>query len=145
MPDGYADAPLGSLAYRVMIECKSAGEGVNDPDVFEAAKFKEPYGAKYCALVARAFSGEIELAKELQNHGVSAWTTDDLQTLLRINANTLELALFAAGFASDALDDLQWARHHGRAKRVRLIADAIVRTGWTTKKPTTAHPQKPQT
>lgn len=135
MPDGYADAPLGPLAYRAMIECKSAGEGVNDPDVFEAAKFKEPYRAKYCALVARAFSGELELAKELQNHGVSAWTTEDLQTLLRINANTLELeALFAPGFASDALDDLQWERHHGRAKRVRLIADAIVRTGWTTQK-----------
>ena len=71
--------------------------------------------------------------KELHNHGVSAWTVEDLQTLLRIGANPLEMkALFAPGFASDALEDLLWERHHGRAKRVRLIADAIVRAGWAT-------------
>ena len=39
-----------------MIECKSADEGVNDPSVFEAAKFRESYGAQFCALVARVFS-----------------------------------------------------------------------------------------
>jgi DNA primase len=132
-PDGYADALLGPLGYRTMIECKSADEGVNDPSVFEAAKFRESYGAQFCALVARAFSGEIELVKELHNHGVSAWTVEDLQTLLRIGANPLEMkALFAPGFASDGLEDLLWERHHGCAKRVRLIADAIVRVGWAT-------------
>jgi DNA primase len=135
MPDGYADAPLGPLAYRFTIECKSGGEGINDPGVFEAAKYKDPYEAKYAALVGRAFSGEIELAKELVNHGVSAWAIDDLETLLRIEADPLELeALFAPGFASDALDDLVWERHHGRAKRVRLICDAILRTGMTTQR-----------
>jgi len=133
MPDGYADAPLGPMSYRFVIECKSGDEGVNDPSVFEAAKYMEPYGAKYSALVSRAFSGEIELTKELQNHGVSAWTVDDLQTLLRTGANPLEIEkLFAPGFASDALDDLQWERRHGRAKRVRLIAESLLRTGWTT-------------
>lgn len=132
-PDGYADALLGPLSYRLMIECKSAGEGVNDPDVFEAAKWEQAYGAQFCILVGRAFSGEVALVKELQNHGVSAWTVDDLQTLLRIGTNPLEIrALLVPGFASDALDDLLWERRHGRAKRVRLIADAIVRTGWTT-------------
>ncbi|MBV9263672.1 MAG: hypothetical protein JO324_05060 [Candidatus Eremiobacteraeota bacterium] len=129
-PDGYADALLGPLGYRVMIECKSADEGVNDPSVFEAAKFREPFNAQFCALVARAFSGEIELVKELQNHGVSAWTVADLQTLLRIGANPLEMRpLFAPGFAADGLDDLLWERIHGKRKRVRLIADAIVRAG----------------
>ncbi|MBV8198044.1 MAG: hypothetical protein JO263_07910, partial [Candidatus Eremiobacteraeota bacterium] len=129
-PDGYADALLGPLGYRVMIECKSADEGVNDPSVFEAAKFREPFNAQYCALVARAFSGEIELVKELQNHGVSAWTVADLQTLLRMGTNPLELEpLFAPGFASDGLDDLLWERAHGKHKRVRLIADAILRSG----------------
>ena len=132
-PDGYADAPLGPLSYRTMIECKSGDEGINDPGVFEAAKFKEAYGAQFCALVGRAFSGEIEVMKELRNHGVSAWTVEDLQTALRMEANPLEIrALLAPGFASEALDDLVWERQHGRAKRVRLIADAIVRTGWTT-------------
>jgi DNA primase len=132
-PDGYADAPLGTLGYRFTIECKSADEGINDPSVFEAAKFKEPFNAQFCALVARAFTGEIEFTKELHNHGVSAWTIDDLATLLRIGANPLEIEpLFAPGFAADGLNDLVWERRHGRAKRVRLIADAIVRTGWTT-------------
>jgi Restriction endonuclease len=128
-PDGYADAMLGPLSYRVMIECKSGDEGVNDPGVFEAAKFKEAYGAQYCALVGRAFSGEIELVKELHNHGVSAWAVEDLQTLLRMNANPFEIRpLFEPGFAADGLDDLLWERRHGRRKRVRLIAEAIVRT-----------------
>ena len=132
-PDAYADAPLGRLGYRTTIECKSSNEGVNDPSVFEAAKYRDPYGAQCCALVARAFSGEIELVRELHNHGVSAWTVDNLETLLRMGANPFEIRpLFAPGFAADALDDLQWERGHGRAKRVRQIADAIVRTGRTT-------------
>jgi hypothetical protein len=132
-PDGYADALLGPLGYRTMIECKSADGGANDPDVFEAAKFGEAYGAKFCALVGRAFSGEIALVKELQNHGASAWTAGDLMTLLQIGSHAFEMRpLFTPGFASDALDDLLWERHHGQAKRVQLIADAIVRTGRTT-------------
>jgi DNA primase len=132
-PDGYADAPLGSLGYRVTIECKSSDEGINDPSVFETAKYKQAYGAQYCALVARAFSGEIELVKELDNHGVSAWTVDDLERLLRMDANPYEMwPLFEAGFAADALDNLCWDRVHGECKRVRLIADAIVRTGRAT-------------
>lgn len=132
-PDGYADAPLGPLGYRLTIECKSSDEGLNDPSVFEAAKYEDAYGAQCCALVARAFSGEIELVNELHNHGVSAWTVDDLERLLRIGSNPYEMRpLFAPGFAADALDDLCWEREHGRRKRVRLIADAIVRTGRTT-------------
>jgi hypothetical protein len=47
-PDGYVDATLGPLGYRAMIECKSGDEALNDPSVFEAAKFKEPYHAQYC-------------------------------------------------------------------------------------------------
>ncbi len=132
-PDGTIDAPLGPCAYRATLECKSANEGINDPGVVEAAKYREPFGAQYCALVARAFTGEIEFAAELHEHGVSAWAVHDLQTLLRVRANPLECrALFAPGFAADALDDLLWERSHGGAKRVRWIAEALVRTGWTT-------------
>lgn len=100
-PDGYADALLGPLSYRVMIECKSADEGVNDPGVFEAAKFKEPYGAQFCALVGRAFSGEIELVKELHNHGVSAWTVDDLAAVLRNRVDPYE-AIVRTGATTQA-------------------------------------------
>ncbi|HTU80680.1 MAG TPA: hypothetical protein VMF61_01035 [Candidatus Acidoferrales bacterium] len=132
-PDGYADALLGPRGYRITIECKSAGEGVNDPGVFEASKFRDSYRARYCALVGRAFSGEIEVVKELHNHGVSAWTIDDLQTLLRIAAGALEIEpLFTPGFAAEALDDLLWERRHGRAKRVRIVAESILRAGWAT-------------
>jgi len=132
-PDGYVDAMLGPLSYRSMIECKSGDAATNDPGVFEASKFRGDYGAQYCALIGRAFSGEIELVKELRNHAVSAWTVDDLQKLLQMGANSFEIRpLFAPGFAADALDDLLWERMHGRAKRVRLIADAIVRAGRAT-------------
>ena len=133
MPDGYADALLGPLGYRITIECKSGDEGINDPGVFEAAKFREPFGAQYSALVGRAFSGEVELVKELHNHGVSAWTVADLQTLLRLDADPVEMRpLFEPGFAGDALDDLLWERRHGRAKRVRIIAETLVRTAAAT-------------
>ena len=50
-PDGYADAPLGTLGYRVMLECKSGTAAKVSPDVFEASKFKDGYNAQYCALV----------------------------------------------------------------------------------------------
>lgn len=134
-PDGYIDAPLGRLSYRSMIECKSGDEGVNDPSVFEAAKYRDQFGAQHCALVARAFSSEISLPKELDTHGVSAWTVDDLVMLLHEGANPFELeAAFAPGFAKDAVDTLLWERRHGQPKRVRFIADAILRTGWTTQR-----------
>jgi hypothetical protein len=132
-PDGILDAPLGPIAYRCVVECKSSDEGINDPNVFESSKYKEGFGAQYCALVGRAFSGETSLVKELQNHGVSAWTVADLTALLREGSNPFEMrALVVPGFASDAIEDLFWERTHGQPKRVRLIAEAILRTGWTT-------------
>jgi len=130
-PDGYADAALGQLGYRVMIECKTGQYAVTHPDAFEAAKYKEPYNAAFCALVGSSFGEEIELAKELQNHGVAAFAVEDLQTLLRIRSNAFEMkALFAPGFAADALGDLVWERHHGLPKRLRFIQETIVRAGW---------------
>jgi DNA primase len=130
-PDGYADAALGQLGYRVMIECKTGQYAVTHPDAFEAAKYKDAYGAAFCALVGSTFGGEIELTKELQNHQVAAFAVEDLQTLLRIGSNAYEMkGLFAPGFAADGLADLVWERHHGRAKRLRFIEETIVRAGW---------------
>jgi len=43
-PDGYIDAPLGELAYRVMVECKTAGkQPIDTPDavVLTSPKFNE--------------------------------------------------------------------------------------------------------
>ena len=130
-PDGYADAALGQLGYRVMIECKTGQYAVTHPDAFEAAKWKEPYEAAFCALVGSSFGEEIELAKELQNHGVAAFAVEDVQTLLRIGSNAYEMKqCFVPGFAADALGDLVWERHHGRPKRLRFIEETIVRAGW---------------
>lgn len=60
---------------------------------------------------SRTFTGEIEFTKALETR-----------------------FLFEPGFAADALSDFLWERQHRRAKRVRIIADAIVRTGWLTQR-----------
>ncbi|MDQ2681751.1 MAG: hypothetical protein M3Y21_12160, partial [Candidatus Eremiobacteraeota bacterium] len=130
--DGYADAQLGPLAYRAMIECRTAsGDVVTQPDAVEAAKYRQAYNGQYCALVGPAFPDQVSLTSELQTHVVSAWTAGDLQTLLTIGSDPLEMrALFVPGFASDALNDLLWERKHGVAKRVRAVAQMICEAGW---------------
>jgi hypothetical protein len=44
-PDGYLDAMLGPLGYRVMLECKSSAKPLMRADVYEAAKYRDQYGA----------------------------------------------------------------------------------------------------
>jgi DNA primase len=130
-PDGYADAQLGALGYRAMLECKTAKSTAHDPDVFEAAKFRDAFHAQYCALVGPAFPEELKLTSELHTHGVSAWTLSDLRTALTIGANAHELrACFDPGYAADALADLIWERRHGLRKRVLTVANLIRSTGW---------------
>ncbi|MGH7747934.1 MAG: hypothetical protein ACREQ5_24710 [Candidatus Dormibacteria bacterium] len=126
-PDGVADAPLGTLGYRVMLECKTAGGArVTQPNAVEAAKWREPYHAQYAALIGPAFGGDAALASELQTHGVSAWTSDDLARLLALGADPQELrALCVPGFAEDRIAELEWQRLHGRPKRVAVIAEAL--------------------
>jgi hypothetical protein len=131
-PDGYADAALGVLEYRTMLECKTGGTVVSNPDALEAAKFKEAYGAQVCAIVGSRFSEKVELSTELQTHGVAAFCVEDLQQLLRVRSNPLEMRpLFDPGFASDRIGDLLWERLHGLAKRVRLIGEYVCEDGWT--------------
>ena len=129
-PDGYLDAPLGPLAYRVMVECKTAAATENsvvtEPNVVEAAKFREAYGAAYCLLVGPAFGAETAFAGELHTHGVSAWTVDDLAAVVHTGFDPEALrALFAPGLVVDVLDDAVWSAAHGEAKRVGAICDAI--------------------
>jgi DNA primase len=130
-PDGYADAALGTMGYRVMLECKTGDGAVKHPDTFEAAKYKDAYSAEFCALVGTTFGTEVELARELQTHQVSAWTIEDLQALLRLGASAYEMRpLFAAGFAADRIDDLAWERRHGFAKRVGYTARVLRESVW---------------
>jgi hypothetical protein len=57
--------------------------------------------------VGPSFGPEIELATELHNYGVSAWSVRDLTTLLHAQSNPNEMRrLFEPGFAEDAITDL---------------------------------------
>ncbi|HLI94496.1 MAG TPA: hypothetical protein VKT72_00235 [Candidatus Baltobacteraceae bacterium] len=130
-PDGYADAILGPMQYRVMLECKTARAQVTQPDCFEASKYRGAYGADYCAILGPEFSGELEFASELQTHGVSAWTVDDLRQMLTAGATAYELRdLFAPGFAADRVSDLLWDRKHGDVKQLKVICDLLRSAGW---------------
>lgn len=131
-PDGYADAQLGVLGYRLMIECKTAKGDVNQPDCVEASKFRGAYQADYCTIVGPAFTGKEELASELQTHDVTAFTVDDLRTLLTMNATAVEVrTLLKPGFAADFINDLVWERSHGVCKRISTIAYLVRREFWT--------------
>ncbi len=134
-PDGFADAPLGTMGYRVMFECKSGTTLQKGPDVFEAAKFKDAYRAKYCALIgSQSGTEQLEALSEIKTHGVSLWGADDIAYALRAGFGPLDLqAAFAPGaVAQEVLPDILWARDHGQTKRVRIIANIIRSAGWTT-------------
>jgi hypothetical protein len=150
-PDGIADAELGPLAYRVMMECKSAlhfdnpkhtpSGVVYKPDVAEAAKYAPIYDADFSALVAPDYGDNQETMSELQEHKVTAFTVDDLATLLHIRANPLEVrAVLEPGFAMDKVADLVWERRRGRVKRLATIAYLIQKAGWASQVSSAADP-----
>jgi hypothetical protein len=129
-PDGYADALLGPLAYRVMIECKLAqGPVIAHSDApVEASKFKDAYHGDCCILVAPVFEPGLAFVSELHTHGVSAWTTEEVISLLEtgVNASDVRTLFATAGMASDILSDFQWERVHGVSKRLRVLASITV-------------------
>lgn len=129
-PDGYADALLGALAYRVMIECKLAeAPSISRSDApVEASKFKDAYRADCCVLIAPAFEPGLAFVSELHAHGVSAWTTEEVISLLESRVNAADArALFAtSGMACDIVGDFQWERIHGAAKRLRVLASMVL-------------------
>lgn len=131
-PDGYADAVLGGLSYRLMLECKRSSDATisQSSAVAEAVKFRDVYHAQFCALVAPSFDGEITFVSELQTHGVSAWSLDDLARAVTLRIDSFQMRdLLAPGFAGDRLDDLAWAMQHGAAKRLRVVASWLVELG----------------
>ncbi len=131
-PDGYIDAILGVLGYRVMLECKLNTTPLVRPDIAEAAKYRDQYGAQHAIMVANTYAAEKETLDESRAHAVSLWTVTDLLRLLELGANAVEVrSLFAAGFAADALADLEWSRAHGPRKRLTVICDALLETAWS--------------
>lgn len=130
-PDGYADAMLGPLGYRFMIECKTSAKVMQRPDIFEAGKYKEQYGAQYAILIAPAFGDDKVIADECHTHGVSAWSVDDLCRCLELGATALEVrAMLEPGIAENGRTELEWNRQHGAAKRAAVVCDALLEAGW---------------
>ena len=130
-PDGVAEAILGPLGYRVLLECKTAKSIVSQPDAAEAAKFRDAFKADHSVMLGPDFSGELELLSELQTHRVCAMSVDVLQTLLHLNANALEVkSVIEPGYASDLIGDLVWERRHGASKRIATVAGLIAQEGW---------------
>lgn len=132
-PDAILDAPLGPLAYRAIVECKSAPhvKFVSQPRPEEAAKFRTANNAEFAVLVGPDFHAGESFSQEIQTHAISVWTVDDLITALRIDVDTYECrALFAPGFVYDRLADLEWSRAHGDEKRAAVIRRILRRDGY---------------
>jgi hypothetical protein len=130
-PDGYADAVLGPLGYRFMIECKTSSKPMQRPDIFEAGKYREQFGAQYAILIAPAFGDDKVIADECRTHGVSAWSVEDLSRLLELGATALEIRrMLEPGIAENARTEVEWQRNHGSAKRATVICDGLAEAGW---------------
>jgi hypothetical protein len=131
-PDGYADALLGELRFRVTIECKLLGHRnlAESNAAAEASRYRDTYHADSCALVAPVIDAEPVFAAELHAHAVSAWTVEDLvrAAILRLDCSQMR-PLLAQGFAVDTLGDVAWAQIHGPAKRLRVVASLLVEVG----------------
>jgi DNA primase len=132
-PDGILDAPLGPLAYRAILECKSTPhvKFVSQPRPEEAAKFRKAANADFAVLVGPVLHPGPSFALEIETHAISVWTVDDIITALRLDVDTYECRdLFAPGFVYDRLTDLEWNRHHGPEKRAAVVRHILRREGY---------------
>ncbi len=133
-PDGTLDAPLGPVAYTIVLECKSAPTGgiVNAPRPEEPAKYRDALHADYAVLVGPAFADGAGLVSEIMLHRVSVWTVDDLIVAIANDVDAYECRdLLVPGFVRDGLGDLVWSRAHGKEKRVAVLRDILRREGYT--------------
>jgi hypothetical protein len=110
---------------------QTASKVMQRPDIFEAAKYREQFGAQYAILIAPGFGDDKVIADECHTHGVSAWSVDDLSRLLELGISALELRpMLEPGIAENARTEIEWQCNHGRAKRTTVICDALVEAGW---------------
>jgi hypothetical protein len=131
-PDGILDAPLGPLAYRAVLECKSTPhvKFVSQPRPEEVAKFRASSNADFAVLVGEFTTG-TDFMQEIQLHAISVWTVDDIITALRNDVDAYECrALFAPGFVTERLADLVWSRTHGDEKRASVVRHILRREGY---------------
>lgn len=133
-PDVVASAPLGSLAYSIVFECKGVdsqqpgahGANVSDADALEPARFRDRIGANFAVLIGPAFAQEEALDDELQTHRVALWTAGDLCALLAAHVQhpiawSDLRPLFSPGRQSDAIANFVFAHLHGSRERA-LVA-----------------------
>jgi DNA primase len=127
-PDVVATAPLGSLAYRVVVECKTvASVKLHGSAAFvvEAARMRDAVGAQYAVLLGLDFPDERAIAAELATHAVSLWTLEDLVAVLEcqlhhpIRWSDLR-PLFVPGRVTDAIAGFRAEHLHGAYTRARL-------------------------
>ncbi|MDP9024630.1 MAG: hypothetical protein M3N13_04535 [Candidatus Eremiobacteraeota bacterium] len=131
-PDGIIDAPLGPLAYRAVLECKSSPHTtvVREPRPSEVSKFRASSNADFAVLVGEMTSG-AEFMQEIQLHAISVWTVADIITALRNDVDAYECRdLFAPGFVTERLADLVWSRSHGEEKRELVVCEILRREGY---------------
>lgn len=130
-PDGYLDAPLGPLRYRVLVECKTGTFPAKLPDVWEASEHKADFRADFCMLIYPEVARTTRVTEESKTHGVGVWTVADLATVAtrRLDLWTAR-ALFEPGIVSDSLEDLLWELDHGKVRRIRTLAAIIAEEGW---------------
>jgi hypothetical protein len=131
-PDGILDAPLGPLAYRAVLECKSTPhvKFVSQPRPEEVAKFRASSNADFAVLVGE-FTSRTDFLQEIQLHAISVWTVADIITALRNDVDAYECRdLFAPGFVTERLGDLVWSRRHGEEKRELVVRDILRREGY---------------
>jgi hypothetical protein len=131
-PDGILDAPLGPLAYRAVLECKSTPhvKFVSQPRPEEVAKFRASSNADFAVLVGE-FTSRTDFLQETQLHAISVWTVADIITALRNDVDAYECRdLFAPGFVTERLADLVWSRSHGEEKRELVVREILRREGY---------------
>jgi hypothetical protein len=132
-PDGKLDAPLGPLAYSVVVECKSTPSApiVRNAQPEEAGKHRMVFGADFAMMVGPAFEDTQHMRDELVTHNVSLWTIDDVVAALRNDVNTLECRdLLAPGAVRDRVAAVEWQRLHGSEKRALVVRDILRREGY---------------
>jgi hypothetical protein len=136
-PDVVAMAPLGSLMYRVAVECKTnASVKLHDSAGFvvEAARLRDAVGATYAVLLGIDFPAERGIDAELATHGVALWTIEDLIGLLECQLDHpiswLSLRpLFAAGRVADAVVAFRGEHVFGAYKRARVALTYALQQG----------------
>jgi CRP-like cAMP-binding protein len=132
-PDGILDAPLGPLAYRAVLECKSTPHTkfVSQPRPEAADKFRKAYTAEFAVLVGPVLHEGPSFAQEVDTHAISVWTVGDIITALRLDVDTFECReLFTKGFVYERLDDIEWNRRHGPEKRAEVVRRLLRREGY---------------